>query len=591
MSHSQNRRDKARILIIDDEPYVRALLCDALQEDFNCDTAASVEDVAERIGRDKYDLVLSDIDLGSGNSGTQLVPEIREVSPDTVVVMISGSQGIDNAIEAMRAGAFDYIKKPFDIDYLDVVVRRAYQHHLLLKEKRQYDEHLEELVRERTDQLNYLSFYDPLTGLPNRALFEDRVSQALLSSDANDDTALLLLSIDGFRKVQQTLGHTISDLMLVETANRLLGGVGQRSTVSRYERDEFAVLVTGFESEDELADTAREINESFRTPFNLESNEVVATCSVGISISKTDGGDLVTLMRNAAAALSQAKEQGGDTVRFYTADMNVRALKRLTLETGLWRALERGEFDVFYQPKVDIHSGKITGMEALIRWQHPDIGIVSPAEFIPLAEETGLILPLGEWVLRKSVAQAKKWRDAGFDLDIAINLSVRQLQQTGLASMIIHIIDEIGIGPEHVNLEITESSVIENGEVADVTLWSLKEKGIRISIDDFGTGYSSLSYLKKLPIDVIKIDKSFINELPYNADDAALTVAIVSLGHNLRLKIVAEGVETEEQLRFLERIRCDEYQGYYFSRPLPVEDFEQLLIERSSQFTQADRIA
>jgi EAL domain-containing protein (putative c-di-GMP-specific phosphodiesterase class I) len=308
----------------------------------------------------------------------------------------------------------------------------------------------------------------------------------------------------------------------------------------------------------------------------LDGNEVVVTCSIGISISPSDGADLSILMKNAAAARSRSREQGGDSVRFYTGDMNARALKRFTLETGLRRAIEREEFEVYYQPKVDIYSGKICGSEALVRWHHPEIGLISPLEFIPLAEETGLILPLGEWVLSTAVAQTKKWNDDGFDLSVAVNLSVRQLQHTGLAEIVLGIVEASQLEPRLLNLEITESSVIQNAETASASLWKLKEKGIQVSLDDFGTGYSSLSYLKKLPIDVIKIDKSFINDLPNDADDAALTIAIISLGHNLRLKVVAEGVEKEEQLQFLRRLGCDEYQGFYFSKPVAVTDFEVL---------------
>lgn len=588
MTDSQEIIPKARILIVDDEVSVRELLFEALRNDFDCSIAANAEDTLQKIRKSSFDLVLSDIDLGLGPTGTELVPEILRISPDIVVVMISGNQGIDNAIEAMRAGAFDFIKKPFDLDYLDIVVRRAFAHHLLLVERRRHDNDLEHLVRQRTEQLNYLSFYDPLTDLPNRALFEDRVTQALIAANGASNTALILLSIDGFTKVQQTLGHANSDQMLTETGNRLQRGVGQRSTVSRYERDEFAVLVTNFESEEDLADTAREISESLKRPFMLESNEVVVTCSIGISISPLDGADLSTLMKNAAAALARSKEQGGDSVRFYTGDMNARALKRLTLETGLRRALEREEFEVYYQPKVDIYSGKICGSEALVRWHHPEIGLISPLEFIPLAEETGLILPLGEWVLSTAAAQTKKWNDDGFDLSVAVNLSVIQLQKTDLAGTILRIVESAKLAPALLNLEITESSVIENAETASASLWKLKEQGIQVSLDDFGTGYSSLSYLKKLPIDVIKIDKSFINDLPGDADDSALTIAIISLGHNLRLRVVAEGVETEEQLQFLQRLGCDEYQGFYFSKPVAVPEFETLILKHANRHAVAD---
>jgi diguanylate cyclase (GGDEF)-like protein len=578
MQDSPATRERSRVLIVDDEPSIRALLEDALSEKCDCSLSASAADVRERLERGEvYDVILSDIDLGDGETGTDLVPLILRQSPETVVVMISGNRDLDDAIESMRGGAFDYIKKPFDLEYLELVVQRAIDHHTLLRDKRLYDEDLERIVKERTEQLNYLSFYDPLTDLPNRALFEDRVSHALHGAATETKAALILVSIDGFNKVQRTLGHTNSDLMLIETGKRLLAGVGKRATVSHYERDEFAILSQQFSSADEVASIAHEISDELRRPFLLAESEVVATCSIGISIAPENGEDLGSLMRNAAAALSLAKKDGGDGVRFYTPDMNERALARLKLETGLWRALERREFELFYQPKVDLVLGRVVGLEALLRWNSSEMGLVSPAEFVPLAEETGLILPLGEWVLSTAVQQAKSWRDKGFDLTIAVNLSARQLQQPGLAETVLAIVDSSGLEPQHLNLEITESSVIQNAEPAIATLKQLRDKGIQVSIDDFGTGYSSLSYLKTLPIDVIKIDRSFVKELPGNADDAALTVAIISLGHNLRMKVVAEGVETEEQRQFLEQVRCDEYQGYFFSRPLPAAEMEALL--------------
>jgi diguanylate cyclase (GGDEF)-like protein len=586
MQGSPETRERSRILIVDDEASIRALLEDALSEKCDCSLSASAADVRERLARGEiYDVILSDIDLGDGETGTDLVPLILRQSPETVVVMISGNRDLDDAIDSMRGGAFDYIKKPFDLEYLELVVRRAIDHHTLLRDKRRYDEDLERLVKERTEQLNYLSFYDPLTDLPNRALFEDRVTHALNGGTAETKAALFLVSIDGFNKVQRTLGHTNSDLMLIETGKRLLTGVGRSATVSHYERDEFAILSQQFSSADEVALIAREISDELRKPFQLAGSEVVATCSIGISIAPENGEDLASLMRNASAALSLAKKDGGDGVRFYTPDMNERALARLKLETGLWRALERREFELFYQPKIDLVTGRVVGLEALLRWNSSEMGLVSPAEFVPLAEETGLILPLGEWVLSTAVQQAKAWRDKGFDLSIAVNLSARQLQQPGLAETILSIIDASGLEPKHLNLEITESSVIQNAEPAIATLRKLRDKGIQVSIDDFGTGYSSLSYLKTLPIDVIKIDRSFVKELPGNADDAALTVAIISLGHNLRMKVVAEGVETEEQRQFLQQVRCDEYQGYFFSRPLPAGEMEVLLQNDSKPAT------
>lgn len=569
--------EKTRILIVDDEPIIRNLLSEILSKKYLCVTADSAKQALRFLRKEKFNLVLGDIELGDGMSGIQMIPHVFEASLDTVVVMISGIQDIESAIESMRVGAFDYIQKPFEFEQVEIAVERALNHYRLLSEKRLYENHLEVLVKQRTEQLHYLDYHDALTRLPNLALFEDRLTQSLLITQQNErKLAVMLLSIDRFKKIQDTLGHEIGLSILQEVAERLKKCVSEEETVARFEGDEFALLMPQIQDTDNVVKTFNHIRETLKSPICINGHEIFLSASAGISLFSDDGDDAQILLKNARAALSRAEEHGGNNYQFYTIDMNDRAFKRLELENQLRHALEQGEFEVFYQPKVDITTKRIIGMEALVRWNHPEFGLVSPAEFIPLAEETGLIVPIGEWVLRTACAQSKFWQDEGFALQVSVNLSARQLQQN-LSGIVMRIIHETGFDPNYLELEVTESSIMKNVEYSIKVLNELKKFGIKIAIDDFGTGYSSLGYLKKLPIDTLKIDKSFIKDITTNPDDTALVMAIITLSHNLRLKVIAEGVETEEQLRFLHLVRCDQMQGYLFSKPVSSEAFGQML--------------
>jgi diguanylate cyclase (GGDEF)-like protein len=576
----------ANILIVDDEPDIRNIVRAILSESYRCQEASSAEEALSLLRLEQFDLVISDIKM-DGMSGLEMIPQVRALAPDTVIMMVSGEQTIESAIEALRAGAFDYVMKPFDFQHVEAAVRRALEHHSLLAAKRLHENHLEELVRQRTAELNHLAYHDALTDLPNRTLFEDRLTQALILAERNRQTlGILFLSLDGFKNVHDTLGRALGDRLLQKVAERLRSNAHRGETVARFEGDEFALLLTqigGTEGGD-VVEVIFQINESLKLPFVVGGHELFITTSVGITLYPDDGADAPTLLKNADAALYRAKEQGGDNYQFYTADMNAKAMKRLTLENSLRRALERNEFEVYYQPVLDTNTRKIVGMEALLRWRHPELGLVQPAEFIPLAEVTGMIVPIGEWVLRTACAQSKSWQEAGFaPLALAVNLSARQFQQQNLSEVVVLILQETGLNPHDLGLELTESSIMKNAESAVRTLGGLKAMGVKIAIDDFGTGYSSLGYLKRLPIDTLKIDRSFVRDVTADPDDAALVMAIITLAHNLRLKVVAEGVETEEQLSFLHLLRCDEWQGYLFSKPLPVEAFEGLLLQEQNQ--------
>jgi diguanylate cyclase (GGDEF)-like protein len=436
------------------------------------------------------------------------------------------------------------------------------------------------LVKQRTDELNHLAYYDALTDLPNRVLFEDRLTQALAQAQRDRQTlGMMFLSLDRFKEVSDTLGYVEGYRLLQQIAARLMNCVHEGETVARFEGGEFALLArTG--GTEYMAEIIYQINEALKLPFALDEHELFIKVSIGISLYPDDGEDAPTLLKNAGAALYRAKEQGGNNYQFYTTGINAKALKRLTLESSLRRALERSEFEVYYQPQIDINTMQVVGMEALVRWQHPELGLLPPAEFVPVAEDTGLLVLINEWVLQIACDQCSTWQENGLGpLSVAVNLSAHQFQQKSLPEAVARILRETGLSSQHLELELTESSIMKNTESAVKTLGELKEMGVSIAIDDFGTGYSSLGYLKRLPIDKLKIDRVFVRDVTTDPNDAALVMAIIALAHNLRLKVLAEGVETEEQLRFLHLLRCDEWQGYLYSAPLPAEVFKQLLID------------
>ena len=517
-------------------------------------------------------------------SGIEIIPTIIESSPDTVVIMISGSQNIQSAIESMRVGAFDFIQKPFDIDHIEVSIQRALAHHRLLTGKRRYENHLEELIEERTRQLDYLKYHDSLTDLPNRILFEDRLAQMVIQAQQSKQTlAVALVSPDHLSELQNTLGRPLTEQIVCEISKRLERLLSIAETTARFGTDEFALLLTQIPDSESLIKLIEEINEAINSVLVVEEHEIFVSVSIGISLYSDDGDDVQTLLKNAGAALSRAKQQGGNSYQFYTTDMNAKALRRLTMENQMRRALENEEFEVYYQPKIEMISNKIYGMEALLRWRNPTLGFISPAEFIPLSEGNGLIVPIGKWIMSAACRQSKKWADSGHKLHLSVNLSTIQLQETELAETILQTVEATGFAPEYLEFEVTESAFVKNIEFTVKTLNRLKKAGISISIDDFGTGYSSLGYLKSLPIDILKIDRSFVRDMTTDEDSAALVTAIISMSHNLRLKVIAEGVETQEQVDFLKAFGCNFWQGYLYSPPVAAEKFEELLTLEKSQ--------
>src|ERR1700754_26510 len=568
---------KPKLLIIDDEEQIRHLLMDLLSSLYDCCTASSAEEALAALSERTFDLVISDIDMG-GMSGLELVPRVHSLSPDTVVVMVSGNQDIEFAIKALRVGAFDYITKPIDLRHVEASVERALKHSDLLKEKRRYKQQLEDLLQQRTAEVDWLAYYDTVTQLPNRALFEDRRTQACsIAKSTGQSLGVLFISLDQFKKVNDSLGHAPGDSLLREFAERLKSCISKSDTVARFGNDEFALLKTQIDGTNDVIETIGSLSQVLKFSFDLPGHELYATASVGVSMFPIDGEDCHTLLKNAGAALYKAKKSGGANYQFFTADMHELATRRLALETNLRRAIQNEEFLIHYQPRVSVDSLAITGVEALVRWQHPQFGLVSPSEFIPLAEDTGLIVPIGEWVLRQACLQNRRWQEQGFaPIQMAVNIRARQFLDQDLAQTVIRILDETSLSPQHLELELTESSIMQNEEFAGNVLTRWRNMGINITIDDFGTGVSSLASLKRLPIGALKIDQPFVRNTSIDPDDSAIVLAIITLAHNLRLRVVAEGVETEEQLRFLQLMRCDEIQGYFFSKPLPAEKLVSL---------------
>jgi diguanylate cyclase (GGDEF)-like protein/PAS domain S-box-containing protein len=428
-------------------------------------------------------------------------------------------------------------------------------------------------------QMTHSAEHDFLTGLPNRMLLNDRVSQAIaLAPRHTKHVAVLFLDLDGFKHINDSLGHPTGDKLLQSIAKRLVDCVRSSDTVSRQGGDEFVILLSEVAQSEDAEITAKRMLQAVALPHSIDHHDLHVTTSIGLSVYPDDGLDAETLIKNADTAMYQAKENGRQSFQFFKPAMNARAVERQAIEEGLRRASERREFVLHYQPKINLTTGAITGAEALIRWRHPTRGSVSPTDFIPVAEQCGLIKPIGAWVLREACEQAQAWVDAGLPAtSIAVNVSAMEFRTENFLDDLFKILHETGLDPGSLELELTESVLMKHVASTATILQTLRESGIRVAIDDFGTGYSSLSYLRKFPVDAVKIDQSFVRQISAAGDDTTIVKAVIGMARGLKLKVIAEGVETLEQLAFLRAYRCDEAQGYYFSRPLPAQHFAMLL--------------
>jgi len=536
-----------------------------------------------------YAMAFVDMRMPPGWDGLETIERLWKVDPDVQVVICSAHSDYDWTDVIARLDHSDkllVIKKPFEA--IEVIqsanaLTRKWQNERIV---RRQVETLEQAVVVRTEnletankQLRHLATHDALTGLPNRVLMDDRISQSIvLAERQRQNFAVMLLDLDRFKLVNDSLGHRAGDELLKEVARRLRGVVRDVDTVVRLGGDEFVVIVTPGPERDVAQRAAARIIEAMKAPVRVAGVEVHTSPSIGIAFYPEDATTVENLVAHADAAMYAAKQRGRNNFQCFMPGMNTASHDKVRLESDMRVALEQKQFEVHYQPKVNTETGVMHGAEALLRWTHPVRGPISPAEFIPIAEECGLIGTIGAWVMREACRQARAWQLAGLpQLRVAVNLSPSQFRQGNIVSMIRDALDEAGLEPRFLEVELTETTVMTDPEESIAILEKLSKMGVLVSVDDFGTGYSSMSYLRRFPIDKLKIDRSFINEVMSRPDDASIVRAIVSLAHSLRLKVVAEGVESTAQLDFLRTIGCDQYQGFHFSKALPASQFEALV--------------
>ena len=555
------------ILLVEDNPGDVRLIQEMLKESwpgkFEFLHSTTISDAIKRLPSPGSGCVLLDLNLPDADE-VNTVAHLTTAAPDLPIVVLTGRDDEATALEAVQAGAQDYlIKGRVDGPLLSRTIRHAI-------ERKRVEAHLA-----------HQGLHDALTGLPNRVLFMDRLALALVRSARRSPASVgvLFLDVDRFKAVNDRLGHDAGDELLLEVARRIHASLRPGDTVARFGGDEFCVLCVA--NETDVVTVAKRIAATLKEPFQVGRSEVVVSGSIGISLSGGAQSTPEQLVRDADAAMYRAKERGRGRYELFDEEMSSRAVKRLEIETRLRRAIDEGEFRLLYQPEVDIASGAIVAVEALVRWQHPERGLLPPAEFIQVAEDTALIVPLGEWVMREACRQRKEWREAqhlnGSTPRLFLNMSARQLARPDLISTISQVVGESGVSGEDLGVEIAESVLMEDIESTLLTLKQMKELGLSLSIDDFGTGFSSLSHLKHLPVDTLKVDKSFVDGLGRDPDDSAIVSAAVSLAHALRLTAVAEGVERDRQLSELKQLGCDRFQGYFFAKPMPGESLSRLL--------------
>ncbi|WP_194712886.1 putative bifunctional diguanylate cyclase/phosphodiesterase [Noviherbaspirillum soli] len=563
---------KARILMVDDEPITLEVMRDFLEEAgyANLYDTSEPEQAMPLIAAEAPDLVLLDLMMPVVN-GFDILSWMRadERHRHIPVIVLTSSTNAATKLKALELGATDFLAKPVDASELALRIRNTLA------------------AKVHLDRLAYI---DSLTGLPNRRMFQDHLDWALSQAQRHERVgALMHINVDHFKKVNEALGPAVADALLQQIGQRLeygvrdcdsVGRIGRNSLqLSRVGGDEFAVLLSEMARVDDAIGVARRLLESVRAPFQVAGHELFVSCSIGVAVFPGDGMERNALLQNAGVAMHSARQQGGNAWRFYSSDLNQRSLQSLGLQSDLHKAIERGELRLYFQPKVCTATGGIVGAEALIRWQHPERGFIRPDDFIPLAEENGLIVPIGAWVIAEACRRLRAWHKQGLSLPrISVNVSGRQFGAPGFYDSVRATLEVSGVDARCLTFEVTESILMENADESIALLKRFKAMGLKLSMDDFGTGYSSLSYLRRFPLDELKIDRSFLAELDDDGTEGkALITAIIVLGHSLGLSIVAEGVETETQLALLRELGCDECQGFLFSRPVAAEEFERLL--------------
>jgi diguanylate cyclase (GGDEF)-like protein len=554
--------DRQRVLLIEDNPGDARLIREMLSEGedglFELDCVGRLSQGLEYLAARGAGVVLLDLSLPD-SYGFDTFLKVYAHSPKVPIIVLTGNDDQTVALSAVKTGAQDFlVKGKIDRELL----LRSMQYSI---ERKRYQE-----------QLEYQANYDALTGLPNRNLLHDRLRQSVYAQRFVRSIGVVFLDIDHFKFVNDSLGHNTGDKLLQKVAERLLAAVRDGDTVARLGGDEFILILNDQTGQEVIYRAMQRIIGKVAEPIEIDGQELLVTASAGISMYPQDGPDVETLLKNADAAMYRAKDKGRNNFQFYTAEMNRQVNERLKLETSLRRALERNEFEVYYQPRIGVETGALVGCEALLRWQHPELGLTLPERFIGLAEETGLIVPIGEWVLKTACLQARAWRNGKVaPVAVSVNLSMRQFKQEALAGAVDDALRASGLDPRLLEMELTESLIMQDTETAIRVLERLRELGVEISVDDFGTGHSSLAYLTRLPISALKIDQSFVQAVKGTgeSDEGIVAQAIISLGHNLKLKVVGEGVETQPQFEFLKKHGCDEVQGYHFGRPMPAGEF------------------
>ena len=557
------------LLLVEDNPkeasVIKNMLKEGLQNQFTLTHSRSLGNALDLIQQNQFQAIILDSHLSDGKS-FESIPQFLQFCPDAPILILSSVEEEDQAIQAVKSGAQDYlIKGQTSSSTLCRAVRYA-------------------MERQRaTQRITQLAHYDHLTGLANRGLFYERLNCAVARCHRNDTAiALMFLDLDHFKDINDTLGHDCGDSLLKTVAARIKKCIREIDTGVRLGGDEFAVLLEQIVSIEDVASIAQRILQLLAQPVIIKQHQLHVTGSLGITIYPWDSANPQELLSHADAAMYRAKAQGGNTHQFYTAGMKTAGLDRSTLEMELSRALSKEEFLLHYQPQMNLCTKQVIGMEALLRWHHPYQGLIGPNHFIPQAEENGMIIPIGEWVLRTASKQAKYWEKQGFPAPhVAVNLSARQIHQGNLPALMQDILKHSHLDPEHLKLELTETFLIHETEETIQTLRELKAMGIHLYIDDFGAGYASLRYLKSFPIDGIKLDQSLIQNLPHSSNDAAIVMAVISLAKALGLQVIAEGVESEEQADFLEEHGCDAMQGYLIAPPLPANESIQHMVHMS----------
>ncbi len=525
----------------------------------------------ERLRTGKIDVVILDLSCSSYSSIEQF-EQFYQKAEGIPIIVLGTKDDQSLALDAVRVGAQDFLLRgEIERSLLLRALRYAIDRnrlHLELEESRRLERHL--------------AYHDFLTGLPNRLLLIDRLGQILNQGRRlGEQVSLLLIDLDGFKRINDTLGHGVGDQLLKGVSERLQDTVRESDTVARLGGDEFTVTLSGLTDNQTAAKVASKIRDVMTAPFQVDGHELFLTISIGISTFPNDGSDAETMIQKAGVAMCRAKDSGRNSFKQYKFSMDASFAEHLSLESRLRRAIDNDELRVYYQPQIKLETGEIMGSEALVRWQHPTLGLVPPAKFIPLAEEIGIIAAIDEWVLRSACEQTSKWESTlGRSLQVAVNLSAQKFRKSNLPKIVAEVLQKTGISPGSLCIEITESNVMQNLDHTNSILHALKSLGVQLSVDDFGKGYSSLNYLKTFPIDILKVDRSFVSGIPIDRNDMAICTAIVVLAQSMALKVVAEGVETADQLSFFKSLNCDVMQGYYFSPPVPVAELTRLLQER-----------